>query len=135
MHSGQALVDLAALAKSQGIQLLEETPVETIDERGSEIVVSTRENKKTFDRAIVAAGPWVARLSPSIGQDLRISRQQMAFFKIAEPAPFIFDACPVWSAPSATEDYYGFPFLYEGLMKIADDIKGSTGCICSHNTP
>ncbi len=126
LRSGQALEDLAGLAKSQGIQLLEETPVEAIDEEGGEVVVSTRESKQRFDRAILAAGPWIARLCPSIGQVLRISRQQMAFFKPADPAPFIAHAFPVWSAPSASEDWYGFPFLHEGLVKIADDRKGPT---------
>ena len=124
LRSAQALQDLTGLAKSQGITFREETPVVDISEKTGEVVFGP--DNARFDRAIVAAGPWITRLCPAIGKNLRVSRQQMAFFKPADPAPFAADTFPVWSVPTDTEDWYGFPFLNEGLVKIADDIKGPT---------
>lgn len=126
LRSAQALQDLADLAKSQGIQIREATPIDAVAEQGTEVVFSYSGGKEYFDRVVVAAGPWIARLCPTLTKSLRVSRQQMAFFKPADPAPFAADTFPVWSVPSATEDWYGFPYLREGLVKIADDHKGPT---------
>jgi len=124
LRSAQALEDLAALARSQGVQIREATPVKEIAVAGSGVDIICAEATERFDRTVVAAGPWIARLCPSCGQNLRVTRQQMAFFKPADPTPFAAETFPVWSVLSPEEDWYGFPFLPEGLVKIADDIKG-----------
>ena len=72
---------------------------------------------------VVAAGPWVAELLPAMRTRIRLTRQQMAFFVPADPAPFRRGRFPVWSILSPGNLWYGFPYLHEGWVKVAEDSK------------
>ena len=122
LRSGQALTDLATLARSQGVQFQEETTVTEIEEVGEEIQLRSDE-LHACDRAVVAAGAWVIRLLPELERHLHITRNQMAFFQTDEPEAFDRTRFPVWSVTSQEEAWYGFPYLHEGYVKIADDLK------------
>ena len=126
LRSSQALEDLAGLARSIGVQIREETPVLALEEQGSGVVAKYGGHTEAAEFAVVAAGPWVARLCPDLGQNLRVSHQQMAFFKPTDPTPYAAATFPVWTLPTAEEHWYGFPYLPEGLVKIAGDRKGPT---------
>lgn len=126
LRSTQALQDLAGLARSIGVEIREECPVSAIDEQGPEVTIAGVDATARFDRAVVAAGAWVARLLPSFTTNVRVSLQQMAFFKPADPSPFAAGRYPVWTIPGVEEHWYGFPISPEGLVKLADDIKGPT---------
>ena len=122
LRSGQALTDLAALARSEGVQIREETPVTAVEEVGEKVQVGS-DQALTCDRAIVAAGAWIVRLLPELKRHLRITRNQMAFFQPKQPEAFAQTSFPVWSVTSAEEAWYGFPYLQEGYVKVADDLK------------
>ena len=122
LRSGQALTDLATLARSEGVQFREETAVTEIEEIGDEVRLRS-DNLNAYDRAVVAAGAWVVRLLPELGRHLRITRNQMAFFQPKQPEAFDGSQFPVWSVTSQGEAWYGFPYLREGYVKIADDLK------------
>ena len=72
---------------------------------------------------VVAAGPWLAELLPAMRTRIRLTRQQMAFFVPTDPAPFRRGRFPVWSILSPGNLWYGFPFLHEGWVKVAEDSK------------
>ena len=76
-----------------------------------------------YDRAVVAAGPWVAELLPALAPQVRITRQQMAFFAPRDPAPFVRGRFPAWTMRSPGNLWYGFPYLHEGFVKVAEDSK------------
>ena len=78
---------------------------------------------RRFDRAVVAAGPWMAELLPALAPRVRITRQQMAFFAPRDPAPFERARFPVWALRSPGNLWYGFPYLHEGFVKVAEDSK------------
>ena len=50
------------------------------------------------DRLIVAAGPWTARLLPSLAFGLRPTRQQVLYFRPEDPAPFEVGRFPAFIA-------------------------------------
>ena len=122
LRSGQALTDLAALARSEGVQIREETAVTAVEEFGGKVRVGGNETF-SYNRAVVAAGAWVVRLLPELRRHLRITRNQMAFFQPEQPEAFDQTRFPVWSVTSAEEAWYGFPYLQEGYVKVADDLK------------
>ena len=123
LRSGQALADLAGLARDAGVEIRENTPVTTVEETGSGARVRLGSESRNCDRAVVAAGPWVAQLLPAIGTRVRITRQQMAFFAPKDPAPFERGRFPVWTNLSPGNLWYGFPYLHEGFVKVAEDSK------------
>ena len=122
LRSGQALTDLAGLARSEGVRIREETAVTEVKEVGGEVQVNG-DRTLTCDRAVVAAGAWIVRLLPGLRHHLRITRNQMAFFQPEQPEAFAQTSFPVWSVTSAEEAWYGFPYLQEGYVKVADDLK------------
>ena len=70
------------------------------------------------DRLIVAAGAWVKRLLPDLPVPVRVTRQQVLYFRPAAPAPFQVGRFPVFIHKGADEDdaFYGMPdFLGLGV--------------------
>jgi glycine/D-amino acid oxidase-like deaminating enzyme len=123
LRSGQAMIDLAGLARASGVQICEETPVHQLEETPAEVRLLCGGETFTCDRAVIAAGAWVGRLLPQLKRHLRITRNQMAFFVPADPQRFAADIFPVWTVSSARQAWYGFPLLPEGYVKVADDLK------------
>ena len=123
LRSGQALADLAGLAREAGVEVRENTRVTAVEETASGAKVRWETGSQDCDRAVVAAGPWVGELLPAMAARVRITRQQMAFFHPKDRAPFERGRFPVWSILSPGNLWYGFPYLHEGLVKVAEDSK------------
>ena len=123
LRSGQAVADLADMARNQGVAIRSHTPVQAMDETDRGICLVIGEERPLFDRVVVAAGAWVVRLFPMLKDHLRITRQQMAFLTPVEPEAFAQKVFPVWTALSPEAAWYGFPLLREGYVKIAEDSK------------
>ena len=124
LASGQAVTDLARLANEEGVALREHSRVTGIEESDSGVEVASERGSFSFDRVVVAAGPWVGRLLPSVGESMLISRQQMVFYRPVDPAPFRADVFPGWSCHPKTQGWYGFPLLADGTVKVASDMVG-----------
>ena len=135
LRSGQAVADLVQLARDEGVSVRAHTPVEGVDETDSGARIILSSETVTFDRAIVAAGPWVARLLPHMETHVRITRQQMAFFLPQDTAPFQRGRFPVFSILSPGDLWYGFPFLHEGYVKVAEDSKVEDASVDVERTP
>ena len=123
LRSSQAVADLAGLARAEGVEILEETPVRKVEETTDRVRIVCDDDALNCDRAVIAAGPWVVRLLPQLARHLRITRNQMAFFIPEKPEQFAQAAFPVWACLSSDEAWYGFPLLQEGYVKIADDLR------------
>ena len=123
LRSGRALEDLAKLASEAGVTILENTLVTAVEETPAGARVRTESEWKDCDRAVVSAGPWVSELVPEMKKRVRITRQQMAFFAPEDPGPFERTRFPVWMIFSPGNLWYGFPYLHEGFVKVAEDSK------------
>ena len=124
LASGQAVTDLARLAAADGVTLRDHTRVLGLEEAASGVEVATGSGSAEFDRVVVAAGPWVGMLLPEVDASMLISRQQMAFFRPVDTAPFRADVFPGWSWHPKTQGWYGFPLLADGSVKVANDMVG-----------
>ncbi len=124
LESGRAVARLAQLARADGVQIHEETPVMHVDEDadGSRVVIA--QGAYTFDRIVVAAGVWVGRLLPRIGRHVAVTRQQMVFIEVENPGRFVGGTLPVWSIAPDTAGWYGFPLLRDGYVKVSKDPRG-----------
>lgn len=58
-----------------------------------------------------------------MGRDVRITRQQMAFFRPTDPRAFTPGTMPVWGITTDTDGWYGHPLLREGYVKVANDLR------------
>ena len=122
LRSGEAVAQLAAIARSDGVEMRESTPIQQVQEHGSGVdVVSLNGETLSCDRVVISAGAWVIRLLPQLRPHLFITRQQMAFFAPQDPAAFRREVFPLWSVLKPGNAWYGFPLLEEGYVKVAED--------------
>ena len=122
LRSGEALGQLATIARSDGVEIRESTRVQEVEEQGDRVHITCAGGETlAYDRAVISAGPWVVRLLPWLQQHLLITRQQMAFFVPEDLEAFRRSSFPVWSVLTDRKAWYGFPLLEEGYVKVAED--------------
>ena len=126
LESGRALSLLAELAREEGVEVCEHTPVTRVEERGNGVKVLTEDGTRIFDLAVVAAGVWMGRLLPELGRHLAVTHQQMVFIVVENTRLVARGSMPVWSFTSDDELWYGFPLLREGYVKVSNDQVGET---------
>ena len=124
LESGRAVAGLAELARRSGIEINQDTPVQTIDESDGGVALDLQAGAARFDRVVVAAGVWVARLLPEIGKHVRVTHQEMVLIEVDRPEMFSVGTFPIWSVDPDGEGWYGFPLLREGYVKIAKEPPG-----------
>lgn len=124
LASGQAVADLADLARAEGVTVWEETPVTALEERADGVGMVVADGPVLVDRVVVATGAWLERLAPALAGYLRITRQQMAFIEPADTRLFAHGAFPVWAINESGAGWYGHPLLREGFVKLADNQTG-----------
>ena len=127
LESGQAMTDLAGLARTEGVKIREDSAVTRVEETPSGVQLLLDDGQLEFDRAVVAVGVWMNVLVPQIGRHVTLSRQQMAFLEPLSRESFDPKNFPVWSVDGFARGWYGFPLLREGYVKIADNFGVHTG--------
>jgi sarcosine oxidase len=114
-------VELARAHGGEKTQVLESTPVRRIDLEGSRPVIVADGLEIVAERLIVSAGAWVKRLLPDLPLSVRVTRQQVLYFRPADPAPFRIGRFPVFIYKGVGDEdaFYGMP-EYQGLgVKVA----------------
>jgi sarcosine oxidase len=114
-------VELARFHGGTRARVIEQTPVRRIDLDDRRPVVVTDSSRIVADRLIVSAGAWVKRLVPGLPVPLRATRQQVLYFRSADPSPFQIGRFPIFMyVPDSEHDvYYGMP-EFQGLgAKVA----------------
>lgn len=100
------------LARRAGALLREETAVLDVASVGDSVQVRTADGStEHFDRAIVAAGPWMGKLLRRLGMPLRVTRQYAAYVETPaeDPALYAPGTFPVWVDVGSAELFYGVP--------------------------
>ena len=79
----------ARSARASGAELREETPVLSVEPAGPGFEVRSTAGRERFDRVILTVGPWTPTLLARwLDLPLRVTRQQYAHFRTADPPAF-----------------------------------------------
>jgi glycine/D-amino acid oxidase-like deaminating enzyme len=124
LASARATEAMASLARADGVEIREETPVLAVEEAAGQARIRLDGDAVGFDRVVLAAGVWIGRFAPSIGAGVRVTRQLMAFFEPPDRDAFRPGPMPVWSIESDVRGWYGHPLKHEGWVKVANDLRG-----------
>jgi sarcosine oxidase len=114
------------LATARGATLLDRSPVSAIREASGELEVEVDGgDTHRAGRVVLAADAWTNELLAPFGRrlPLTVTREQVTYFALADPAAFAPDRFPVWiwmDEPS----FYGFPTYGEPGPKAAQDCGG-----------
>ncbi len=126
LESGRAVSCLARLAQEKDVQLLEDSPVDHVEDLPGAVRVTIRDGSAVFDRVIVSAGVWVGRLLPEVGRHIQVTHQEMVLIEVEGRELFGHGRMPVWSIDPDKGGWYGFPLLREGYLKVSLDALGET---------
>jgi sarcosine oxidase len=113
----------AVMQDSGGILLMQAAMVAFREEAGDRIItgaariqptpagirVITADREILAEQVIVAAGPWIAGLIPSLKPLLRVTRQAVGWFQPAEPTTVAQGAFPIFLLEGPQGVVYGFP--------------------------
>ncbi len=81
--------------------------------------IATDRGQIEADGAVVAAGPWLAKVLPDLRLPLRVTRQVVGWFEPDEARQFAADRFPVFLLESRRGIHYGLPY-YGGIgLKVA----------------
>jgi len=135
----QAIETYIREAEKLGANILQNTAVLTWKQEGSKLRVITVKSAYTCDKLIVTAGAWTARILPTLGLPLHVTRQLLAWVSPPDPAAFALGNFPCWFVEDpALGTFYGFPLLpgnrgpiglklahhYPGVPSGADEVNG-----------
>ena len=90
------LAALQEMARGHGARFEHHTPVLSWEAGGAGVVLTTPAGRHEARHLVLCAGPWLARLVPSLALPLRLERQLSHWFDPAsEPGAFAAERCPV----------------------------------------
>ncbi len=103
------------------MQVFEHCRVRSIDLAADRPTLETDVGTITAGRLIVAAGPWIGQLIPSLASRLRVERQQILYVRPDDPIRFAIGRFPVfiYKGIEGEHAYYGMPPFLERGLKVA----------------
>ncbi|AWN21965.1 N-methyl-L-tryptophan oxidase [Deinococcus irradiatisoli] len=124
LNPSLALELLTAMSGVLGATLLDRTPVLDLDLRDPQAPrVRTGRGVFTAQRLIVAAGAWLPALAPLLAGRLRVTQEQVVFFRPRQPEAFVPERFPLfiqWQTP----EVYGFPMFHLPGVKLGLHLSG-----------
>jgi sarcosine oxidase len=98
-----------ALATGAGAEIRTGEAVRAIEQRAGHVRIVTERGVIEAGAAIMAAGAWMPTLVPQLAATLRVTREVMGWFEVAEGDPFSAVRCPVFILESRHGMHYGIP--------------------------
>ncbi|MEQ8330943.1 MAG: FAD-dependent oxidoreductase [Longimicrobiales bacterium] len=123
-ESGRAVAWLADRARSEGVDILERTPVADLVDGSTPGVRLADGSVLRAGSVVVAAGAWTATLLPELDGVLRPVGQAVFHLRPDDPEPFRQERFPTWGGDIASTGWYGFPVTADGIVKVANHGSG-----------
>jgi sarcosine oxidase len=111
-----AMIDSAVAA---GAEVRTHTRVENVAPHGNGVRIRTSNGDIEANRAVIAAGPWLASLMPERRLPLRVTRQVLGWLSPPSPVQFGPEHFPVFLFESPLGVHYGFPIHNDSGLKLA----------------
>jgi sarcosine oxidase len=90
-----------------------------IEPQRNGVRLTTDRGRIDADGAVVAVGPWLAKLLPDLRLPLRVTRQVVGWFEPHDARQFAADRFPVFLLESRHGIHYGLPYYDRMGLKIA----------------
>jgi sarcosine oxidase len=114
-----------ALARANGAEILEETPVRAVRPSGDGVEVVTDGQVFLADRVVVASDAWTNRVLAKTGVKipLTITQEQITYYATPNLREFAPERFPVFMW-HGTHNFYGFPVYGEVATKLGQHMGG-----------
>ena len=113
------------MARAHGATLVAHAPMDRIQPRDGEILVTSGGVTYHCRRLVIAAGAWTNGALTYFGTHLplRVTKEQVTYFATPHAAEFAPDRFPVWIWMD-DPCFYGFPVFGEAGPKVGQDAGG-----------
>lgn len=108
----------ARRAQELGATVYSGTTVLAVEAAGSGVVIRTAERDYRVGRAILAPGPWLHRLVPSLAPHVRPQRVVLSWYLAPRPEPYRPERFPVFVRYGEDPHLFGLPTLDGGSVKV-----------------
>jgi monomeric sarcosine oxidase len=121
LHVERCVAAHVRLAELAGATLARNTIVRDWSHDGNGFAVATDRGVFRGERLVITAGPWAARVLPTLGVPLEVRRKPIYWFDTVDnAAAYRADAgCPTFLYELAEGVFYGFPKFDERGVKVA----------------
>lgn len=85
-------------------------------EKSGSVTVVTDRGTYNAGKLVITAGPWAAKMIPSIASKLTVTRQAVAWVQPKKWNDFTLGNFPCWMLVNKDYDFYGFPILPVGAF-------------------
>ena len=106
------------LAERAGATLRFEEPIDRWESTFDGIRVTTRAGSYEAHQLVITAGPWMAKLVPSLASQLFVERNVLFWFEPRAERD-AFARLPVYIVEDTDRIYYGFPYIEGQGVKVA----------------
>lgn len=122
VHAAKSVAAMQAQARFHGAELLENTRVDSVVPTESGVRIQTNRGEFNAAKIVLATDAWVNKLLNPLGLNvpLKITQEQVTYFKPTTPSNYNPDRFPVWIV-TGDQWYYGFPTFGEPSIKCAHD--------------
>lgn len=122
VHAAKSVMAMQNLARENGAQLKELTPVTSITPQEGSVTIETPSSTFSAKKIILTTDAWTNELIAPLGVKipLQISQEQATYFKPADVSAFEPNRFPVWIW-HADPCFYGFPVYGEPTFKVGQD--------------
>ena len=130
LAAGRCTETMARQAVAFGATLRERCKVQSVEPAGDGVTIHLVDGETIrANQVIITAGPWAPHFLRDLVAwpvPLQVTRQQVAYFAVDDPALYSADNCPIYIF-TAEPHCYGFPIWEKpGHIKIALEMLGST---------
>ena len=125
LHASDCISTHLDLAKEQGADIRENTEVIAVDWEANTPVVVCKDGRYQAKKVVVAVGPWTEQLLPNLNLPLRVTRQQVVYFKPKETALFQPAHFPVFIDVTRPQSFYGIADFEGKGVKVGLDGHGN----------
>jgi sarcosine oxidase len=113
------------LAEESGATLRFDEPIERWESTDGGVRVTTGTGTYDAKQLVIAAGPWVSELAPSLAAELSVERNALLWFEPTAERD-AFARLPVYIVGDTDRIFYGFPYIEGQGIKVAGLHFGDT---------
>jgi sarcosine oxidase len=121
LHCRKIAAGLARWLRAHGANVYENSKVVEIDADAGRIVLESGETMQA-DRVVVAAGAWVLKLFPALGDELKTFRTALAYVEPPADLKAAWEAAPVILDVGGVTDGYMIPITRGAGMKFGSGL-------------
>ena len=118
VHGSRSVTAMQYLARARGASLQAKTGVTSIAPQKDGVLIKTTKGTIRVGKVILATDAWTNKLLSPLGAEipLKVSQEQITYFKPSNPANYEPSKFPVWQW-GADLWFYGFPCYGEPTIK------------------